>query len=472
MQHTSTSPPAASSDPYPHYQYHYHPLTHHTPPRLLPIHHHPRNTTLPTSSLLLINVDVRYPRSRKHLIRPNRDLPLHVYHHPIYPQLSHPLSPQPSRPPTPTNHEPIVTEPSLAPIIPIPSDLPRDASRADLETRTLISRFLRRQPVRLRRIAEIALRYDHGKEFFPDAIPYELEGILPNITYTTRIRTLNHVLSHFRTLSDYRPSSAPSVPPSIGPNGFVAPGSNPTNGTSTSTSSMGSGGGGPNPAVVSGVVFFGNRGGGGALRTVVQELRRWEQEDKPLRLVYRTHRPQDVFGGIAFKPVQPPWTITIEQREPSEAELALREEEEARPGSAPETRDSNGAVYLPRYEPGEPGLSSNPSLQSSPSTSSLRTAAMPSPSPSSTSLVRTPSSFTSTSTVDDDDVVIVSPYLQSLGPQPPQYGEVRRARRRERREGVLGRLARRNTPAAGGDSGVEIEMGRRGPPRYEEAVRE
>ncbi|KAJ3108172.1 hypothetical protein HDU97_002084 [Phlyctochytrium planicorne] len=295
-------------------------------------------------------------------------------------------------------------------IIPIPSDLPRtlaeEAAIADNETRNLLTRFLRRQPIRLRRLAEVEIRYDHGKEFFSDAIPFELEGILPNIVYTTRIRNLNAGLARFRTLKDYRPvvrtvstafggiavvfiifarAFTPSnqndnnnnnnQPPPPSPSSTATPGSSqqpqpPQNATTPSSvllSTLVF-----SAVLMSIVVFCMVARPFKPLEYVILEIKKWEEEDKPLRLVWRTNRNADVFGSISIRPILAPWSITVDQREPTETEIVAREEQIAAasvalrgqvsegedPASVPlrgerfvEVRDWSGALYLPQYEP-------------------------------------------------------------------------------------------------------------------------
>ncbi|KAJ3210800.1 hypothetical protein HDU67_005011 [Dinochytrium kinnereticum] len=444
---------------------------------------------------------------------------------------------------------PVVVDPTPAPdqpadptlIIPIPSDLPRTlaAEAAEAETRNLLSRFLRRQPARLRKIAEIAIRYDRGKEFFSDAIPLELEGILPNIVYTNRMRILNESLASFRSLKDYRPmirtvSTTVGILAvllvlilralQIGPGGFAGQNGNGNGqGSNNGTGTMPSGGNNGTSALLSGIVFS-------AIlmavvvfcvmsrpfkpyEYVVLELKKWEEEDKPIRLVWRTHRATDVFSGSAFKPVQPPWTITIEQREPTEIEIAAREEliaaagREGAPGLAPtaasegarfvEVRDWNGALYLPKYEPPvnetstprSPSGSMSSTLAPSSSSSSVGGESTPeivvtvsdgsASSPPTPHRSRGRSSSSSSPSIplyppaptpidaDMDTVLIVTPYIQTLSAPPPRYGDVVRGRRgvspargspfrgRFGSEGGM-RLGRRSGSTLGVDRGVEM----------------
>ncbi|KAI9343547.1 hypothetical protein BDR26DRAFT_858296, partial [Obelidium mucronatum] len=53
-------------------------------------------------------------------------------------------------------------------------------------------------------VASLHLRYNHeSNEFFDEEMPVEMEGLIPNFVYTSRIKAINKRLSQFSTLKDF-----------------------------------------------------------------------------------------------------------------------------------------------------------------------------------------------------------------------------------------------------------------------------
>ncbi|KAJ3187606.1 DNA ligase (ATP) [Irineochytrium annulatum] len=248
--------------------------------------------------------------------------------------------------------DPMPDPPSASSVaIPIPSDrVPPEegAGREDEDARNLLARIRRRVRVRSRMLAEVPIRYDKGKEFFSDVIPEDLEGILPNVTYRSRIQHLNAGLATFRTLKDYRAMirSVSSVVlvalvlsllitrAVLAGNPFNGDGSNngnnnnaPASGDSTATPPpQSSGASGSQVVLASGILI---------LATIMlavftccfllrpfrpyelirYELAKWNDEDQRLRLVWRQERRGDVFGRLNLSPMMPEWLIIVEQRD-------------------------------------------------------------------------------------------------------------------------------------------------------------
>ncbi|KAJ3105751.1 hypothetical protein HDU97_007571 [Phlyctochytrium planicorne] len=184
----------------------------------------------------------------------------------------------------------------------------------------------RRRRRRLQRLAEVFIRYDRPKEYFSETMPSELEGILSNIVYFSRMRILNTELRSFKTLTDYTPAARTL--------GYPIPQDDNEKtrflwvvlGTLVTFIFI----------LVISTAWCLSKPFKPVLhvRTAIES---WQKEDHALGLRYRTHRTTDDSRPMAFKGIQPGWCISIERYirlasdAPVEANDELEEMHEALP---------------------------------------------------------------------------------------------------------------------------------------------
>ncbi|KAI8850986.1 hypothetical protein BC829DRAFT_388214 [Chytridium lagenaria] len=198
----------------------------------------------------------------------------------------------------------------------------------------------RRVRRRIRRIAELHIRYDSPSEYFSITPPPELEGLLSNTLFATRISTVNARLAEFKTLKDFTAANRTiaSLCCLIGvalvfllKGTWAFPADNADERTKFYW------------LLVVGIVLVSMLIVLMAVWCIVQpfkplkylthQLSTWQTADTPLGLIYTTHRRIQDTPSMTLKGVYPPWTIQIDQIHPTRPDL------------------DDGDLYLPLYDP-------------------------------------------------------------------------------------------------------------------------